>query len=115
MARTIAQIQQSIIDSKNADATLSALSSSSNVAIWKLWSYIVAVCQWVLENLFDLHKSEVTAIIAAQKPHTLQWYVTKAKAFQYGIILPPDTDVHEAIDDPTVAAEMPLINTVPDP
>lgn len=104
MARTIAQIQQSIIDSKNTDATLSALTSTSSVAIWKLWTYIVAVCQWALENLFDLHKSEVAAIIARQKAHTLQWYVTKAKAFQYGVSLPPDSDVYDIVppDDTSV-------------
>jgi len=99
MARTIAQIQQSIIDAKNANATLSGLSSASNVAIWKLWTYVVAVCQWVMENLFDLHKSEVEQILAAQRPHTLKWYVTKARAFQYGVTLPPDADVYE-IDPP---------------
>ena len=97
MARTIAQIQQSIIDTKNADTTLAGLTSTSNVAIWLLWSYVVAVCQWVLENLFDLHKSEVTRIIATQKPHSLQWYVTKSKAFQYGVTLPADSDVYAVV------------------
>ncbi len=104
MARTIAQIQQSIIDAKNASTALSGLSSTSNVAIWKLWTYIVAVCYWVLENLYDLHKSEVEQILATQRPHTLKWYVTKAKAFQYGETLPPDSDVYAADppDDPSV-------------
>ncbi len=94
MARTIAQIQQSIIDAKNADATLSGLSSTSNVAVWLLWTYVVATCNWVLENLFDAHKAEVTGIIATQKPHTLQWYVTMAKQFQYGVSLPADSDTY---------------------
>ena len=97
MARTITQIQQSIIDAKNADVALGGLTSTSNVAIWLLWSYIVAVCQWALENLFDQHKSEVAGIIATQKPHSLQWYITMAKAFQYGVTLPPDTDVYSVV------------------
>lgn len=96
MARTIAQIQQSIITAKNADPNLSGITSSSTVAIWLLWTYIVAVCQWTLENLFDAHKDEVNGIIATQKPHTLQWYVTMAKLFQYGVTLPPDTDTYPA-------------------
>ena len=104
MARTIAQIQQSIINAKTADATLSGLTSTSNVAIWLLWSYIVASCQWVLENLFDAHKTEVSGLIAAQKPHTLQWYVTLAKQFQYGVALPVDSDTYTTTStDPTVA------------
>ena len=127
MARTIAQIQQSIIDAKNGVNVnlplvganpLGLLSSSSSVAIWRLWTYIVAVCQWVLENLFDFHKAEVNGIIATQKPHTLQWYVGMAKAFQYGISLPVDSDTYLVPStDPTVvivqyAAAVELTNLV---
>jgi len=98
MARTIAQIQQAIIDAKNADANLSGLSSTSNVAIWRLWTYIVAFCQWTIETFFDLHVAEVKGIIATQKPHTLQWYATMAKAFQYGDALAVDSDTYAVID-----------------
>lgn len=97
MARTIAQIQADIIAAKTADTTLSGLTSTSNTSIWLLWTYIVAVCQWTLENLFDAHKAEVSGILATQKPHTLQWYVTKAKAFQFGATLPPDSDVYALV------------------
>jgi hypothetical protein len=95
MARTIAQIQASIIAAKTADVTLSGLTSTSQSAIWLLWTWVVATTQWTLEHLFDAHKNEVAAIIATQKPHTLQWYVAKAKAFQKGVLLPPDTDVYD--------------------
>ena len=105
MARSIAEIQAAIIAEKETDPILGpTLSSSSQVAIWKLWTYVVAVCHWTLENLFDLHKNEVDYTIATQKPHSLQWYVTKAKAFQYGVPLPVDSDVYETIPpaDPSV-------------
>jgi hypothetical protein len=104
MARTIAQIQQSIKDAKTADPTLSGLTSTSMVSMWQLWTYIVAVCQWTLETLFDAHKNEVSDIIATQKPHTLQWYVVMSKKFQYGVTLPPDTDEYSIVPppDPTV-------------
>jgi hypothetical protein len=98
MARTIAAIQQSIIDAKNADATLAGLSSTSNTALWRLWTYIVAVGAWVNENLFDAHKAEVTGIIAAELPHNLQWYATKAVAFQLGYTLRYGKDVYDTID-----------------
>lgn len=105
MARTISEIQQQIIDTKNADTTLSAYAwSDSKVAIWRLWTYVVAVCIWTLEQLFDYHKAEVVNIIATQKPHTLEWYVYKAKQFQYGVALPPDADVYPSEStDPEVA------------
>jgi hypothetical protein len=44
------------------------------------------------------------AIIAADKPHTLAWYVNKALAFQKGIALPDGSDVYAVVPpvDPTV-------------
>ncbi len=86
-----------MVTAKAADSTLSSLSSTSMTAVWLLWTYIVATCQWVLENLFDAHKAEVSDIIASQKPHTLQWYVNKAKAFQFGVALPDDSDVYTVV------------------
>jgi hypothetical protein len=118
MARTITEIQQSIITAKNSDPTLADLSSTSNTAIWKLWTYVVAVCMWTLENLFDFHKQEVTNILATRKPHTLQWYVMKAQQFQYGGSLPDDSDTYATVsDDPAVviikyAAAVELVNMV---
>jgi hypothetical protein len=97
MARSIAQIQAAIIAAKDADGTLSGLTSSSMTAIWLLWTYVVAVCQWTLENLYDAHKNEVAGIIATEKPHTLQWYVTMAKAFQFGMALPPGSDTYTVV------------------
>jgi hypothetical protein len=98
MARTIANIKTTIVNAVQSDANLAALTSISNVADWNLWAYIVAVCQWTLEKLFDAHISEVQTILSAQKPHTLQWYVTMAKAFQYGDDLPQNSDAYAVID-----------------
>lgn len=105
MARSISEIQQQIIETKNADATLSTYSwSSSNVAMWRLWTYVVAVCIWTLENLFDYHRDEVAAIVAEHKPHTLQWYATKARLFQLGVLLPDGSDTYAVPNnDPAVA------------
>jgi hypothetical protein len=98
MARTIAEIQNEIIAAKEADPTLGpALTSTSRVAIWLLWTYVVAVCQWTLESLYDAHKAEVAAIIATQKPHSAQWYAEMAKKFQLGDTLPADSDVYNPV------------------
>jgi hypothetical protein len=96
MARTIAQIQASIISAVQGNAVLGPLlTSTSNVAVWLAWTYIIAVCQWTIENLFDQFTAAVNAIIAKMRPHTLQWYATIAKQFQYGCVLPPDTDTYD--------------------
>ena len=60
----------------------------SRVSIESLLLYIVAASIWTLEKLFDTHTAEVTDYIATMKPHTLRWYVDKAKAFMYGQPLP---------------------------
>lgn len=105
MARSINEIQQQIIAARDADATLSGFSwSTSNVAIWRLWTYITAVCIWTLETLFDSHRNDVETLIALKKPHTLQWYVEKVKLFQYGISLPSGSDNYDSIsDDPAIS------------
>ena len=106
MARNIAYWQQVITDAKNANTTLAALNSTSAVAIWRLIIYIVAVCAWTLDNLFDLHKKEVTDLIAAQKIYRVKWYVEAAKSFQYGFDLLPDSDEFDnaGADDATIEA-----------
>lgn len=124
MGKTIDQWQQDLINAKNADPVLGTagsnpLSSTSMVAIWRLWTRIVAGAMSDLGNLFDYHKTEVQDIIAREKAHTLKWYVTKARAFQFGPSLPPDTDVYDPVapeGDPslvvTFAAAVELGNEV---
>lgn len=81
-----------------ADAVLGPLlTSGSGVAEFNLWLEVMAKGGWTTENLYDFHKDEVAGIIAGQKPHRLQWYVEKAKAFQYGVPLPADSDVYAVV------------------
>jgi hypothetical protein len=105
MARNIAAIQAQIITAKESDPTLSGYAwSTSKTAIWRIWTYVTAVCIWTLEQLYDQHKAEVTAILAAQKPHTLQWYVGMARKYQHGMLLPAGSDRYATeISDPTIA------------
>ena len=107
MARSIAEIQKAITDRVAADPVLSAsLTSTSRTAIWRLWTYVVAACQWTLETLFDLHKTEVTGIIDNLRPHSLRWYVNKAEAFEFGYDLVPDEDYYDntGLTDDQIAA-----------
>jgi hypothetical protein len=107
MARTINEIKLDLLAKVAADATLGPLlTSTSNVAIFNLWCYIWAVCSWTLETLFDIFKTEVDYTIAQDKTHRPQWYVNKAKQFQYGFNLVPDQDYYDntGIADDVVAA-----------
>lgn len=108
MARSITEIQNDIIAKVQADPVLSTqLTSTSLVAVWRLWTYVVAVSIWTIENLFDLFKQEVDETISAMKPHSLRWYAEKAKAFQYGDNLVADADYYDNSNqtDDAVAAK----------
>lgn len=84
MARTIIEIQNAIITAKNADANLSALNSTSLTAVWRLWTYIVAVAIYVHEALWDRHKIEINTLVETAIWGTPKWYVATCKKFQYG-------------------------------
>lgn len=95
MARTISEIYDQIVAVKNAQPELAALDSTSKTAIWDLWAYVVAVCIWTLESLFDSHKAAVDKSISEMKPHKLRWYRDKALAFQFGQALVTDEDYYD--------------------
>lgn len=67
----------------------------SSVSIESILFYCFAFAVWTLETLFDKHKAEVEAKIEQLEPHTLRWYVNKAKAFMYGYKLVQDTDYYD--------------------
>lgn len=108
MARTIEQIKTEITDAFMVNETLASAygfnegdkftDKFSRVSIETLLIYIVASSIWVLEKLFDTHQSEVSAIIAAMKPHSLRWYVNKVKAYRAGQSLVEGTDTYSDDD-----------------
>jgi hypothetical protein len=95
MARTIAIVQTEILNAIAADSTLSALTSGSATAIYRLLAYVVAVAIVTLENIYDLFRTEVDELLAGQKAHTARWYQTKARAFQYGDDLAEGLDTYD--------------------
>lgn len=104
MARSIEQIKTSMAEAFMQDTNLAIKYGFevgadfnqifSKVSIENLMLYIVAASIWTLEKLFDTHTTEVTEFIATMKPHSLRWYVEKAKAFLYGVPLIDGTDQH---------------------
>ncbi len=83
MARTIAQIQQQILDSVAADTTLSSLTSVSKRAIYRLWAYITAVSISILEQLMDVFSAEIETTVSKAAPATGQWLQEQIFKFQY--------------------------------
>ncbi len=80
MARTIAEIQQEILNEKEKYSELSALTSTSKSAIWRLWVYIVSTAIWMHEKIVERN-----ALLS--RPHTLLWYREQALNFLFGVDL----------------------------
>lgn len=105
MARTTAEIKKSITDvlianpdiinayqltaGRTFDEEFSAASVES------ILLFAVAYGIHIHEVLFDEHKAEVLNHIANMKPHSLQWYANKARAYQHGHALIPETDKYD--------------------
>ena len=108
MARTIAEIEQVMLDEKAAQAALAGLTSTSKTAIWRLIFYIVAVGIWTLEKLQDIFIGQVNETIATLKPHSARWYAEKAKAYMHGHDLIVETDQYDTtgMSDGDIATAM---------
>lgn len=92
MARTITEIQNTMFTSIATDANLVSLNSTSRVAIYRLFVFVVASAIWLLEVLFDVHKSQIDTALYEQKSGTARWYRNMALSFQYGFDLLYDSD-----------------------
>ena len=98
MARTIAQIQAQIIATKEAQPELVGLTSTSKRAIWNLWTFVVAACIAIFEQLLDSFLTEVETQVAQSAGASVLWLQAKMFQFQY---------------DATTPQIIQLINTVP--
>lgn len=94
----LAELQPQIDD---AETLLSDLSSSSKVANWRLWKWVMAVAIWTLEQFWDVFKTEVDDTVNAARWGTLPWWQQKALEWQYGHVLTYQDYVYKyALADP---------------
>lgn len=103
MARTTWEIYNSILDEANRLAAVppantamqEMLASTSKVSVCRLLFYVMAYAIMVFETLMDAFTTTVDNRIATERAHTESWYELKAKAFQYGFTLLPDSDLFD--------------------
>ena len=98
MSRTISVIYDEIMAEKHSMEQLSALqpdedtaqtmltelTSTSKVAVWRLWAWLISVAIWTHEMLWDALKAEIDAIVDAAIPGTAKWYREQVLAYQHG-------------------------------
>lgn len=101
MARSIGEIYDEIIAEKNNNTVLNGLqpniddsqtllddlSTTSKVAIWRLWAFVIAVAINIHENVWDLFRAEIEARAEEVPTGTPLWYHNEALKFQYGYSL----------------------------
>lgn len=93
MAREFNEIQQSVLDARAAASELSALEvlttqeqtltgadSTSKVAVWRLWVWIISFVIW-------LHEKIVEANAENSRPHNIPWYKEQCLNFHDGLPL----------------------------
>lgn len=83
MARSIEEIQNEMIAAKDADPNLVALNSPSQTAIWRLWTFIVAVAINLHEQFLDLGILEMEQIARDAIAGTADWLQQRVLEFQY--------------------------------
>lgn len=86
MARSVNQIQSSILSAIQADPNL--MFSPSETSIQRLWSFYIATNQAYQEQLNDQFTSDVESTINKLAPGTLPWIQANAKKFQYSATVP---------------------------
>tara|TARA_R110001632_G_scaffold5594_6_gene22701 strand:- start:2220 stop:3089 length:870 start_codon:yes stop_codon:yes gene_type:complete len=93
MARSITDIQNEIITAIQADATLSGLTSTSAVAIWRLVTRVIAASLETEEQINDVFKLELEKIAREAVPGTAEWLQKRVLEFQYSATSPQITQV----------------------
>ena len=92
---SINEIKNQILQAKANEQQLNGLNSSSNVAIYKLWAYVVATAIWTLYQFFEVFKSEIDYKIKTQKKYSRLWFRDKALAYRHGVSLPDNSDEYD--------------------
>lgn len=86
--RTIATIQQQIIDQKNSYTSLNGLSSPSQTAIWRLWTFITAVAISLFEQILSIFSADIEAKLINTVSGTAPWIYNNTFLFQYDSTIP---------------------------
>lgn len=114
--RTISEIYNSMMNEKTTKSTLTSLqpnldthqtflsdlTSTSKVAIWRCFVWLMAFNTYLFEQIMDAYRREVDEVIANSHVGSIQWYVAKAKEFQQGYTLTLNDNysiVYDTVDE----------------
>lgn len=84
MARNAQQIDNEIVAAINGTPALAALTSTSQVSLWKLFKDAIVAVLLVNDQLADVKEAELNAIADSAVSGTSTWLQRKVFEFQYG-------------------------------
>jgi len=106
MARSVEEIKAQAIEAKEADSTLSGMTSTSLVALWNLLFYIPALMINLFEQILDIYKAAIENIVENNYVGTPKWIRKKSLEFQYSATIPQNLE----INDETYKISYPVID-----
>ena len=108
MARSVATIQAQIIAQISSDPNLVYTDdqnivrhityNTSHRALWRAWTYVIAVCIAIVEQLMDIYLASIETLVSQSAAASQLWIQAKMFEFQY---------------DATNPQIIQLINTIP--
>lgn len=105
MARSIKEIQDDIISYKDSRPELEKLNSKSSTAIWRLWTFVMAVAIYAHEVIFDRFQDEINTLLDQRIQGTAPWYAQKALEYQDGSELVIINDGTQLGYDPVIESD----------
>jgi hypothetical protein len=75
------------------NSLIPGLTSTSSVAYWRTWAFIVAVSQNLMEQRFAVLQTEIENTAAQAAPETTAWIQNQVLLFQYGNIIQINTNL----------------------
>lgn len=110
MAQTVAYWQNKMLAAIAADSTLSAMTSPSQVAIFRLLTFVVATCINLFEQTLDIFKTEVETIAEEAVPGTETWVQNEVFKFQYSATSPQVVQLVDFVPSyPTIDTTLQII------
>lgn len=92
MDKSLQDIINEMLASKETSPDLAELTTTSKSSIWRQILEVVAFVIFIFQEAVRLHLKEIENKIATQKVPRLPWYRNEALRFQYGFDLIPETD-----------------------
>jgi hypothetical protein len=79
---------------ENEQSTLTNITSTSKVSVFRLMIYVVSVCIWTVYKLMEIFRADIDERVALSRPYSKGDFISMALAYQHGQTL-PETGIYD--------------------